>query len=207
MKHEWKKSEKNYYLPKSKPEKIVIPKFNFYSIKGKGNPNDAFFAEYISVLYSLSYAIRMSPKTGFFIHNYYDYSVYPLEGVWDIDEDAKANGIKAFDKNSLVFNLMIRQPEFVTEEIASEITDRVKRKKPHELLDTVKFETIEEGACVQMLHQGSYDEEPESFNQMEIFAIEQNLKRKYHVHREIYLSDARKTIPAKLQTVLRFQVE
>jgi hypothetical protein len=207
MKHEWKKSEKNFYVPKNKPEKIVIPKFQFYSIKGKGNPNDSFFSEYIGVLYSLSYSIKMSSKSGPFIQNYYDYAVYPLEGVWDIDEISKAKGIKAFDKNSLVFNIMIRQPEFVTKEIASEIIDRTKKKKPHELLDSVQFEMIEEGACVQMLHHGSYDDEPESFNQMESFAIEHNLKRKYHVHREIYLSDARKTIPEKLKTVLRFQVE
>ena len=206
MKHEWKKSEKRFYLPKNTPEKIVIPGFNFYSLKGKGNPNDPIFSEYISVLYSLSYAIRMSPKAGLFLSNYYDYTVYPLEGVWDLDENAKANGMKVLDKNSLVYTIMIRQPEFITEEIAYENLDRVKRKKPNELLDIVKFENIEEGACVQMLHQGSYDEEPESFNKMALFAAEHNLRRKYHFHREIYLTDARKTTPEKLKTVLRFQV-
>ena len=206
MKHEWKKSEKRFYLPKNTPEKIVIPGFNFYSLKGKGNPNDPIFSEYISVLYSLSYAIRMSPKAGLFLSNYYDYTVYPLEGVWDLDENAKANGMKVLDKNSLVYTIMIRQPEFITEEIAYENLDRVKRKKPNELLDIVKFENIEEGACVQMLHQGSYDEEPESFKKMALFAAEHNLRRKYHFHREIYLTDARKTTPEKLKTVLRFQV-
>ncbi len=206
MKHEWKKSEKSFYLPKNTPEKIVIPGFNFYSLKGKGNPNDPIFSEYISVLYSLSYAIRMSPKAGLFLSNYYDYTVYPLEGVWDLDENAKANGMKVLDKNSLVYTIMIRQPEFITEEIAYENLNRVKRKKPNELLDIVKFENIEEGACVQMLHQGSYDEEPESFNKMALFAAEHNLRRKYHFHREIYLTDARKTTPEKLKTVLRFQV-
>ena len=206
MKHEWKKSEKRFYLPKNTPEKIVIPGFNFYSLKGKGNPNDPIFSEYISVLYSLSYAIRMSPKAGLFLSNYYDYTVYPLEGVWDLDENAKANGMKVLDKNSLIYTIMIRQPEFITEEIAYENLDRVKRKKPNELLDIVKFENIEEGACVQMLHQGSYDEEAESFNKMALFAAEHNLRRKYHFHREIYLTDARKTTPEKLKTVLRFQV-
>ena len=206
MKHEWKKSEKRFYLPKNTPEKIVIPGFNFYSLKGKGNPNDPIFSEYISVLYSLSYAIRMSPKAGLFLSNYYDYTVYPLEGVWDLDENAKANGMKVLDKNSLIYTIMIRQPEFITEEIAYENLDRVKRKKPNELLDIVKFENIEEGACVQMLHQGSYDEEAESFNKMALFAAEHNLMRKYHFHREIYLTDARKTTPEKLKTVLRFQV-
>ena len=56
MKHEWKKVEKEYYLPKSKPEEIIVPKFKFFSIEGEGNPNDDYFAEYIGVLYSLSYA-------------------------------------------------------------------------------------------------------------------------------------------------------
>ncbi|MDD4604137.1 MAG: GyrI-like domain-containing protein [Bacteroidales bacterium] len=207
MKHEWKKSEKNYYLPKDKPEKIDIPAFKFFSINGKGNPNDPFFAEYIGVLYSLSYTIKMSPKSGNAPDNYYDYTVYPLEGVWDIDEISKSRGIMAFDKNSFVFNIMIRQPEFVTDEIANEMIFRTKKKKPHELLDKVKFEIIEEKTCVQMLHHGSYDNEPESFNKMELFAQEHNLRRKYHIHREIYLSDARKTMPEKLKTVLRFQVE
>ena len=207
MKHEWKKSEKNYYLPKDKPEKIVIPPFKFFSINGKGNPNEPFFAEYIGVLYSLSYAIKMSPKSGNTPAGYFDYAVYPLEGVWDINEAAKAKGIMAFDKNDLVFNLMIRQPDFITEEFANEMIFMTQKKKPHELLKKIKFVTIEEGVCVHLLHHGSYDNEPESFAQMELFAKEQNLKRKFHIHREIYLSDARKTDPEKLKTVLRFQVE
>ncbi len=62
MKHEWKKNEKQFYLPKNNPEFITIPKFKFYTIEGKGNPNDDFFAEYIGVLYSLSYGNNMIPK-------------------------------------------------------------------------------------------------------------------------------------------------
>ena len=64
MKHEWKKSEKQFYLPKNNPELINIPNFKFFTIEGKGNPNDDFFAEYIGVLYSLSYGVKMSPKKG-----------------------------------------------------------------------------------------------------------------------------------------------
>ncbi|MCK4664126.1 MAG: GyrI-like domain-containing protein [Bacteroidales bacterium] len=207
MKHEWKKNEKGVYLPKNRPEKIIVPEFKFYSIKGKGNPNDDFFSEYIGVLYSLSYAIKMCPKQGIAPNNYYEYTVYPLEGVWDIDENAKKNFDGTIDKNTLVFNLMIRQPDFVTSDFANEIIDRTKKKKPHELLDSVKFEIIEEGCCIQMLHLGSYDSEPESFKKMELYAQEQNLRRKTHTHREIYLSDARKVEPEKLKTVLRFQVE
>jgi len=207
MKHDWKKHDKQFYLPKNKPETIVVPKFNFFTIEGKGNPNDAFFADYIGVLYSLSYAIKMSPKQGFAPANYEEYTVFPLEGVWDIEEDAKKNYNGTLDKNNLVFKLMMRQPDFVTAEFAHEAITRTKKKKPHPLLEKVKFETIEDGFCVQMLHEGSYDSEPASFQQMQEFADANQLKRIGHNHREIYLSDARKVAPEKLKTVLRFWVE
>ncbi len=206
MKHDWKKNDKQFYLPKNKPENITVPKFNYFTIEGKGNPNDDFFADYIAVLYSLSYGIKMSPKQGFAPGNYEEYTVFPLEGVWDIDEEAKKNFTGILDKNSLVFKLMMRQPDFVTTDFALETIERIKKKKPHSLLEKVKFEAIEEGLCVQMLHEGSYDSEPASFRKMQEFADANNLKRISHTHREIYLSDARKVEPEKLRTVLRFKV-
>jgi hypothetical protein len=207
MKHEWKKDDKQFYLPKRKPEIIVVPKFSFFSIEGKGNPNDDSFAEYISALYSLSYAVKMSPKQGVAPKDYFEYSVFPLEGVWDIDDEAKKSFNGTIDKNSLVFKLMMRQPGFVEENFAAETIERTKKKKPHVLFDKVKFEPIEDGLCVQMLHSGSYDTEPESFKLMEEFTNSENLKRISHIHREIYLSDARKVPAEKLKTVLRFQVK
>jgi hypothetical protein len=207
IKHDWKKEEKHLYLPKEKPELVNVPPLKFFTIQGEGNPNDAFFAEYIGVLYSLAYGVKMSPKSGNVPEGFYDYSVYPLEGVWDINEEAKKKKAASLDKNSLVFTLMIRQPDFVTTEFANEIIERIKKKKPQPLLDHVKFEVIEEGMCTQMLHIGAYDNEPASFKRMEEFTIGQNMKRKCLTHREIYLSDARKTAQEKLKTVLRFKVE
>ena len=207
MKHEWRKKEKEIYLPKNRPVRIRVPEFGYFSIEGKGNPNDDFFAEYIGVLYSLSYAIKMSPKKGIEPEGYFDYTVYPLEGVWDINEEAKKTFSGSIDKNDLVFNLMIRQPDFVDEEYALRMVEQVKKNKPHDLLSQMKFEQITEGECVQMLHVGSYDSEPESFQKMEDFAVKENFNRISKVHREIYLSDARKVEPAKLKTVLRFKVE
>ena len=207
MKHEWRKKEKEIYLPKSKPEKMQIPEYKFFTIKGSGNPNDDYFSEYIRVLYSLSYAVKMSIKKGIEPKGYFDYTVYPLEGVWDINEEAKKKFDGKFDKNDLVFKLMIRQPDFVDEQFAMMILERTKQKKFNVLLDNVKFEKITDGVCVQMMHLGSYDNEPESFKQMEDFAQQQNLTRTSKVHREIYISDARKVAPEILKTVLRFQVK
>jgi hypothetical protein len=206
MKHEWGKVEKGFYMPKNIPELICIPEFKFFTIEGKGNPNDDFFAEYIGVLYSLSYGVKMSPKKGIEPKGYFDYTVYPLEGVWDLNEDAKKSFDGTFDKNDLIFKLMIRQPDFVDYIFAMQILEQVKKKKPHDLLEQVRFEEIMEGDCIQMLHLGSYDNEPESFRNMEKIAGQEGYRRKTKIHREIYLTDARKVTPDKLKTVLRFNI-
>jgi hypothetical protein len=205
LKHEWRKKEKEIYLPKSKPEQRIIPQFNYFMVRGKGNPNSEGFADAIGVLYSLSYAIKMMPKKGITPEGYFDYTVYPLEGIWDLAEEAR--GLDYLDKNQLIYTLMIRQPDFVTNELAKQVIADVKMKKPHPLLDQVRFEALDEGLCVQMLHVGPYDDEPKSFSLMEAYCDLNNLKRMSKLHKEIYLSDFRRTEASKLKTVLRFQVE
>ncbi len=62
------------------------------------------------VLYSLSYAKRMSSKKNMAPPGCYEYTVYPLEGVWDLSEDGKKNFNGKVNKDDLIFDLMIRQP-------------------------------------------------------------------------------------------------
>lgn len=205
MKYEWKKNDKALYLPKSHPEVITIPPMKFFMLKGKGNPNNESFSEAIGVLYSLSYGIKMMPKKGITPEGYFEYTVFPLEGVWDLAEEAR--GLNILVKDSLIYTIMIRQPEFVTDELAQSIIENTKLKKPHPLLESVQFGSVDDGLCVQMLHFGSYDNETESFNKMEDFCKDNNLCRLAKTHREIYISDFRKTEPEKLKTVLRFKVE
>ncbi|USD67537.1 GyrI-like domain-containing protein [Vibrio sp. SCSIO 43136] len=207
QKHEWRKAEKSLYLPKAKPELVEVGEMKFITISGAGNPNSPEFTQYIEALYSIAYAIKMTLKkkqpapVG-----YVDYTVYPLEGVWDITDEAKANFDGTINKDDLVFTLMIRQPDFVTEAFFSEMVTMTKAKKANPLLDEVLFCSITEGQCVQMLHLGPFDDEPASFAKMEAFAAEQGLTRLSKVHREIYLSDTRKVAPEKLKTTLRFCV-
>jgi hypothetical protein len=205
MKHEWRKHEKEIYLPPTKPVIIDVPEFKYFTIEGAGDPNSANFAEYIGVLYSLSYAVKMSYKKGIEPKGYFAYTVYPLEGVWDLRPEAQKRQA-GFDKKDLIYKLMIRQPDFVERDFAEQIIALTQEKKPHALLSTIKFETIGEGKCLQMLHLGSYDNEQESFRIMEDFAMAQGLRRISRVHKEIYLNDARKTAAEKLKTVLRFQI-
>tara|TARA_Y100000294_G_C8453654_1_gene295701 strand:+ start:127 stop:759 length:633 start_codon:yes stop_codon:yes gene_type:complete len=205
-KHEWRKKEKALYLPKNKPEVIDIPEFKFITIEGEGSPADSVFTDYIGALYSLAYTIKMMPKKmDRQPKGYFDFTVYPLEGVWDINDKAKANFKGRINKEDLVYKLMIRQPDFVSENFYSEMLEVAKKKKKNPLLEQINFERLSEGRCVQMLHLGPFEDEPASFEIMEDFAKSEGVVRLSKMHREIYLSDPRKVAPEKLKTVLRFQ--
>lgn len=204
MKIEWKKTEKQIYLPGSEPTTITIPRMKYFSITGVGNPNHEAFSEKISVLYGLAYAVRMMPKSGVTPVGYQEYTVYPLEGIWDLTQQGR--DAETLDKDQLVYKIMIRQPDFVTRDIADMALAKVRKKAPTPLLDQVVFEELEDGLCVQMMHTGTFDSEPASFAMMDAYLTTQNLVRKSKIHKEIYISDFRKTKPEALKTVLRYFV-
>lgn len=208
VKYEWRKKEKAIYLPKNQPEIVDVPEFKFITIEGEGSPAEVEFTENVGALYSLAYTIKMVPKKmDVPLKGHFDFTVYPLEGVWDINDEAKASFNGVINKDDLVYKLMIRQPNFVDEGYYAQMLELAKEKKNNPLLDQLKFERLSEGLCVQMLHLGPFEDEPASFKKMEEFAKNEGLVRLSKVHREIYLSDIRKVVPEKLKTVLRFQVE
>ncbi|WP_132944404.1 GyrI-like domain-containing protein [Tumebacillus sp. BK434] len=200
---DYKKDFKQLYLPKTVPEIVEVPNMQFLMVSGAGDPNGAVFAEAVEALYSLSYAVRMSYKSDDVPAGYYEYTVFPLEGVWDLIDRTKP----VTDKSNLKYTMMIRQPDFLTEALFQRFLEQTKRKKSNSFLEEVRFEHAEEGLCCQMMHLGSFDEEPKSFARMEAFCAENGFLRNSKIHREIYLSDPRKTKPEKMKTVLRFLVE
>lgn len=207
-KHEWRKKEKQFYMAKALPEVFNIPEFTFAVIDGAGNPNSDDFANRVQALFAISYGLKMALKKQKVVPSgYIDYAVYPLEGVWDLNEKAKSEFTGIINKDDLVYKLMIRQPNFVTMDFYLGILDKIKSKKNIKCIDDLRMEKISDEKCIQMLHVGSYDEEPRSFAKMEEFARKKNLARISKSHREIYLSDFRKVAPEKLKTVLRFKVK
>ena len=130
-----------------------------------------------------------------------DYAVYPLEGLWK-----KVNGAE-LDKNKLEYTLMIKQPDFITQEIFTKALENIKKKKPNALYDEMSFREIEEGKSIQILHVGSYDDEPKSFEQMNEFARKRDLTRIGDFHKEIYLSNKNRTSEEKQKTILRYSVK
>ena len=200
---EYRKDYKNLYVPKKIPVIVTVPPINFITIDGNGDPNEDQFALATGALYSFSYAARMSYKSDNVPAGYYDYTVFPLEGEWDLIDKT----LPSTDKSNFKYKIMIRQPDFLTTDLFERFMSETKKKKPNSFLDKLEFVEISEGLCCQMLHLGCYDTEPESFEIMEQFCKDNGYKRISLKHREIYLSDPRKTEPQKLKTVLRYKVE
>lgn len=205
MKHEWRKTEKSEYLPSDKPEIITIPTYRYIALSGVGDPNQAAFQRRVEILFSVAYGIKMAPRKGILIDGYYDYTVYPLEGIWDYSEQAKKNGWTG--KEHLVYTIMIRQPSFVSEKLLSHVITLKKFDDPDALYDQVQLIDHTDGLCVQMMHVGSFDSEPASFVKIKNYIEEKGLVREDLRHREIYLSDFRNTEADQLRTVLRVFVK
>lgn len=211
MKHEWKKHEKVLYGAKDSPDLVDIPAQNFIMIKGSGNPNDTDFSNRVSALYSLAYAIKMDYKAtalkNIISNEIHDFTVYPLEGIWmKKDDNMQLDTTNELIKDNLEYTIMIRQPDFITTEMVRAALERVKVKKPNPLYEEIFFDMIHDGKCVEILHIGSYDNEPVSFALMDKFVKENGLHRISDWHREIYLNNANRAKTDKLKTILRYKV-
>lgn len=199
---DYRKTFKKLYIPGTSPEITEIPSFRFAAIEGEGDPNSYEFAEATGALYSFSYAVKMSYKSKDVPSGYYEYTVFPLEGVWDLVDKTKP----VEEKSNYKYTIMIRQPDFLTDELFERLISELKKKKPDVCFDRIRYINVTEGECCQMMHMGSYDSERETFDIMTDFCRNMGYERCEMTHREIYLSDPRKTAPEKLKTVLRFKV-
>ena len=208
MPFDFKKEYKEFYMPKNKPQIVMIPKMNYIAVRGKGNPNEesGAYQQAISVLYAVAYTLKMSYKTDYTIEDFFEYVVPPLEGFWWQDGVA---GVDYANKDDFNWISVIRLPDFVTEkDFAWAVETAAKKKK----LDCTKAEflTIEEGLCVQIMHHGSYDAEPETVALMDAYLAENgyvNDLNAERLHHEIYLSDPRKAAPEKWKTVIRHPIK
>lgn len=206
---DYKKEYKDLYQPPIRPSIIQVPEMIFLAVDGRGNPNTSWeYAQALEILYGLSFTIKMSKMSGQQPEGYFEYVVPPLEGLWHV-EDALFDGINITDKDRFCWTSMIRQPEFVTEEVFCWAKEQLAAKKPELDLEQVRLMRMTEGLCVQIMHKGPYDEEPQSIERMRQFVIENGYKEDIsgtRRHHEIYLSDPRRCAPERLRTVIRHPV-
>ena len=204
---DYKKEFKDLYQPKTEPSLIDVPQIPFLMVDGAGDPNEegGEYGRALELLYAVAYTIKMSKMGAYMPQGYFEYVVPPLEGLWVMADGSAPVG--AIDKSLFRWTSMIRQPDFVTEDVFHWALEEAKRKK--NVSGSIRLERFTEGLCVQCMHCGAFDDEPATMLKIERF-IAQNGLREDHSdlrrHHEIYLSDPRKTIESKKKTILRVPV-
>lgn len=208
MAFDFKKEYREFYMPKNKPNLVMVPPANYIAVYGKGNPNEEGGAYQVAIdlLYTVAYTLKMSHKTGYKMEGFFDYVVPPLEGFWWQDD---VIGVDYSDKTAFNWISVIRLPDFVQKKDFEWAVEAAGKKKKMDC-SSAEFLTIEEGLCVQMMHIGAFDDEPATVELMDRYLKEQGYENDItdtRLHHEIYLSDARKVPSEKWRTVIRHPVK
>lgn len=207
MAFDYKKEYKEFYLPPRKPLVIEIPEMNYIAVRGKGNPNEpeGEYKAAVGILYAIAFTIKMSYKGEHKIDGYFPYVVPPLEGLWWQDN---VSGIDYSHKENFQWISMIRLPDFAKQEDFDWAVREAEGKKKKDF-SKAEFFTYHEGTCVQCMHVGSYDREPETIRMMDCYAKENGYAADFangRFHHEIYLSDPGRVAEDKLRTVIRHPI-
>ena len=207
MAFDFKKEYKEFYMSKSVPEIVTVPKANYIAVRGMGDPNQegGAYQSAVSILYAVAYTLKMSYKTDYRIEGFFEYVVPPLEGFW---WQEGVDGIDYGDKSTFHWISVIRLPEFVKKKDFDWAVEEAARKKKLDC-SLAEFLTIEEGLCVQIMHIGPFDHEPSTVALMDQYIAENgyaNDMNENRLHHEIYLSDTRKAAPEKWKTIIRHPI-
>lgn len=192
-----KKTLKDLYQVSAKaPSVVEVPPLRYLMVDGEGDPNTApAYAEAIEALFSVSYTAKFMVKKG---PQAIDYSVMPLESLWWSDD---LSAFRTGAKDRWKWTAMILQPDFVSDDLIGEAVDEVRKKKMLPAVDLLRLKSLTEGRCAQILHVGPFAEEGPTIERLHAFITAHSaLRGKHH---EIYLSDLRRTDPAKWKTIVR----
>ena len=209
----FKLHRKEYASPK-KPILVNVKTAAYLAIDGRGAPGDAEFQEKIGALYGMAFTVKMTRK----FSGLKDYVICKLETIYSgpAGDDAAPDGddagpdgsenLGALPREEWRWKFLIRTPDFVKQKEIEKAAAVLIEKGKGAACGAVNLERIGEGRCVQMLHVGPYEREPETVALMESFAATQGLA--FHgKHHEIYLSDPRRVPPERLKTILRHPVQ
>ncbi|MDQ0612579.1 hypothetical protein QF046_000220 [Microbacterium sp. W4I4] len=195
---DFKRSLDCYRAPRDDFRVVDVPDLQYLMIDGHGDPNTSpSYSDALAALYPVAYRLKFLSKTELGR----DYVVPPLEGLWwaeDMDSFTVAR-----DKSQWDWTMMLLVPDWLDDAHVREAVDRAVAKSRPARLDDIRVETLSEGRCVQTLHIGPYDDEAPVLERMHGAFIPHNDLRVTGRHHEIYLSDARRTAPEKLRTILR----
>lgn len=189
-----------YRPPTDRFVSVDVPAMQFVKVDGRGDPNKApAYKQAIEWLYAVSYAMKFAAKAA----ERKDYVVPPLEGLWWADDPAD---FVARRKERWCWTIMIMAPEFIDRPLFEAAVEKA-RKNLGTPPASLRLERLEEGTALQILHVGSYDDEGPALARLHDEEMPSRGLAFAGPHHEIYLSDPRRTEPAKLRTILRQPVK
>jgi DNA-binding PadR family transcriptional regulator len=201
-KYDAKQAHRRLYAPSSKDFTAVdVPELQYLAVDGEGDPNTAeSYRRAVEALYGTAYTLKFTAKKTLGR----DFVVGPLEGLWHADDPAVFLQRR---KDAWQWTMMINQPDWVTADMVRDAVAAAAKKRPNPALDRLELRRLAEGACVQILHIGSYDDETPVLERLHRDYMPEHGLDFNGDHHEIYLSDPRRTEPARLKTILRQPVK
>lgn len=194
-----KKKIRTAFSGKKNPSLVEIPPMKYVTVSGKGDPNNSEdFNEAVAVIYGMAYTLKFEEKK-----QGRDFTVPPMEGQWWADDPGVFH---ESERDKWFWKVMIALPDYIGVEEFSRAKGILKAKKDLPGLENALLEEMEDGLSVQVLYVGPYAEEAATIASMHHFAEDQGYRLRGR-HREVYLSDPRRTDPDKLKTIIRQPLE
>lgn len=198
QKYDVKREHRKLYAPSAKDFALVdVPPMRYLAVEGHGDPNRASeYAAAVGALFAVAYAVKFlsARELG------RDLVVAPLEGLWRADDPQR---FVTRDKAGWSWTMLISQPGWIDDEHVAIARERAAAKADASALERLRLVELHEGPSVQILHLGPYDDEGPVLERLHHRFMPERGLTFGGDHHEIYLSDARRTAPEKLRTVLR----
>lgn len=175
---------------------IDVPPLQYLMVDGHGDPNTSTaYRDAVMSVYPLAYTLKFASK-----ELERDYRVPPLEALWWAEDMSAFTADR--DESRWDWTVMLLLPDWLDHDDVERARAAAARKHPP-ALDRARLEVLDEGLGVQTLHVGPYDDEGPVLEAMHHDVVPGRGFRLRGKHHEIYLSDPRRTAPARLKTILR----
>ncbi|WP_328659998.1 GyrI-like domain-containing protein [Streptomyces sp. NBC_00334] len=189
------------------PALVEVPPLRYLAVDGEGDPQGSeSFAAAVAALYiaTQAVAVESDPADGAAT------GPCPLEGLWwstdpRLDLASGDPGLWQ-DRTSWRWTLLLRQAEPVDrdrlEAVRAELGAKADTPDAEAAAAALREHTLDEGPCVQLLHEGAIENEPASVRALHRYLDGQGLVPAGR-HHEIYLVPATTAPSHELRTILR----
>lgn len=196
-----RRTHPDVWRARDEPELVVVPPIRYLMVDGTGDPRTVpAYTAAVQTLYAVSYGVRGIVKAS----GGEPWTVMPLEGLWWAD-DLTTFTARA-ERDDWRWTMLIAQHDGVTDDLVTEALAIAVGKGKTPAADLLRYEVLDEGECVQVLHRGPYSAEGPAIERLHAFAADAGraLRGRHH---EVYLSDPRRVAPERMRTILRQPVE